>query len=51
MQGSNFHLPVITMSLTTAIDELKKLAVPIYGTELNKEVYLSTQSQKGMWLF
>ena len=37
MQGSNFHLPVITMELTLAITELKKLGVPVYGTELNKE--------------
>ncbi|BCA85403.1 23S rRNA methyltransferase [Enterococcus saigonensis] len=36
MQGSNFHLPVITMNLVVAIHELKKMAVPIYGTELNK---------------
>ena len=35
MQGSHFHLPVVSANLFEVIDQLKKEKVPVYGTELN----------------
>lgn len=37
MQGSQFHLPVIQLSLKQAIEQLRTLNVTIYGTELNEQ--------------
>lgn len=37
MQGSNYHLPVIQMDLSLAIQQLKEQDFMIYGTELNEE--------------
>lgn len=47
MQGSNFHLPVIPMNLVTAIEALKQLGVPIYGTQLNKDAKKFNEVPKG----
>lgn len=35
MQGSHFHLPVVSANLFEVIDQFKKEKVPVYGTELN----------------
>ena len=48
MQGSNFHLPIITMNLQEAVLLFKKQQTPIYGTELNEfaVVYSEIPPQK-----
>ncbi|OBS62106.1 23S rRNA methyltransferase [Enterococcus mundtii] len=37
MQGSNYHLPVVSQELDALIPELKEKGFAIYGTELNEE--------------
>ncbi|KAF1295830.1 23S rRNA methyltransferase [Enterococcus sp. JM4C] len=36
MQGSHFHLPVVSMNLKDAISVFKEQTIPVYGTELNE---------------
>ncbi|MHC5268081.1 TrmH family RNA methyltransferase [Enterococcus sp. LJL98] len=43
MQGSHFHLPIITRNLLDVLAEFKKQQVPVYGTELNKEALAYTR--------
>ncbi|WNS81765.1 RNA methyltransferase [Domibacillus sp. DTU_2020_1001157_1_SI_ALB_TIR_016] len=33
-QGSHFHLPVLSVDLTEAVEELQKRNIPVYGTAL-----------------
>ena len=37
MQGSNFHLPIISGNLIERIAHFKSAGIPVYGTELNKD--------------
>ncbi|MDT2756550.1 RNA methyltransferase [Enterococcus asini] len=37
MQGSHFHLPVVSGILSEVILHCQKNAIPVYGTELNEE--------------
>lgn len=46
MQGSNFHLPILSMELADAIAALKALGIPVYGTELNVEAVTYHQIAK-----
>lgn len=43
MQGSNYHLPILSYSLEKLIPLFKEKQFLVYGTELNKETVSSTQ--------
>ena len=43
MQGSNYHLPVITVDLNQIIPDLKKKGFMVYGTELNEQAVALTK--------
>lgn len=47
MQGSNFHLPIISMDLTQAVTIFKEKQIPVYGTELNKDAIDYRQAAPG----
>ena len=47
MQGSNFHLPIISMDLTEAVTIFKEKEIPVYGTELNKDAIDYRQAAPG----
>ncbi|MGM0124961.1 TrmH family RNA methyltransferase [Enterococcus sp. AZ194] len=36
MQGSNFHLPIVSLTLSEVISQLNTQEIPVYGTELNE---------------
>lgn len=46
MQGSNYHLPVIQMDLSHAVQQLKEQDFMIYGTELNEEATALNEVEK-----
>jgi TrmH family RNA methyltransferase len=48
MQGSNFHLPILSMNLKEAVQLFKEQRIPVYGTELNEfaVVYNKIEPQK-----
>jgi len=37
MQGSNFHLPILSMDIKQVIEQMKNNGISVYGTELNKD--------------
>lgn len=43
MQGSHFHLPIVSGDLFEIVAQLKAQKVPLYGTELNKEAVTYTK--------
>lgn len=46
MQGSNYHLPVIQMDLSLAVQQLKEQGIMIYGTELNEAATALNEVEK-----
>ncbi len=46
MQGSQFHLPIVALDLTTAIQHFQANEVPVYGTELNVDAVVYTAVEK-----
>lgn len=46
MQGSNYHLPVISLDLNEAISRFQALGTPVYGTELNPKAVSYEQLDK-----
>lgn len=43
MQGSNFHLPVLSMDLTVVIAQLKAAGIPVFGTALDQAAKVYTE--------